>query len=561
VTNFSEGTGSNNMHVVDNIGGNRDYVLFEFSSSIVVDQAFLDYVYNGDSDMSLWIGTKPAGHNTLSDAFLASLGAREDNDTTLTTSRWADFNAANKTGNVVVISASASDTTPEDTFKIHKLKFTGCPGASPTPTATATATATAIHTPTPTATATSTPVHTPTPTATATATAAATCSPGTFIFEGNSSTSGTAGNIRSFTVGGVTVNASGFNRVDSNGAWSTGYLGVYALGLGVTNFSEGTGSNNQHVVDSIGGNRDYVEFEFSSPVRVTQAFLDYVYNGDSDMSVWIGTKPAGHNTLSDAFLASLGAREDNDTTLTTSRWAVFNAANKVGNVVVISASASDTTPEDTFKIHKLMFCQGGTPSPTPTATATATPVHTPTPTPTATATCAPITVNPATLPNGTIGVAYSQTMTASGGVSPYTFTVTAGTLPTGLTLTTAGVLSGTPSALGAFTFTIQAKGANNCTGNRAYTVTIVCPAITVNPTTIPAAQKSHAYSQTFTATGGCSAYTFAKTNGSFPAGLTLSTGGVLSGTPTATGTFTFTIDAKDCHGCDGVRTYSLVVNP
>ena len=88
----------------------------------------------------------------------------------------------------------------------------------------------------------------------------------------------------------MTVNVSGFNRVDSNGAWSTAYLGVYAQGLGVTNFSEGTGSNNQHVVDNIGGNRDYVEFEFSTPIIVDQAFLDYVYNGDSDMSVWIGTK-------------------------------------------------------------------------------------------------------------------------------------------------------------------------------------------------------------------------------------------------------------------------------
>ena len=166
---------------------------------------------------------------------------------------------------------------------------------------------------------------------------------------------------------GVTVNVSGFNRVDSNGAWSTSWLGVYAQGLGVTNFSEGNGSNNRHVVDNIGGNRDYVLFEFSAPIVVTQAFLDYVYNGDSDMSVWIGTKTnpiANHNTLSDAFLTSLGTREDNDTTITTSRWAVFNAANKVGNVVVIAASASDTTPEDTFKIHKLMFsgCPG-VPSP------------------------------------------------------------------------------------------------------------------------------------------------------------------------------------------------------
>ena len=127
-----------------------------------------------------------------------------------------------------------------------------------------------------------------------------------------------------------------------------------------------------------------------APVVVTQAFLDYVYNGDSDMSVWIGTKPAGHNTLSDAFLASIAPREDNNTTLTTSRWAVFNAANRCGNVVVISASASDTTPEDTFKIHKLHFgcCGGGTPTPAPTPTPTPTP--TPVPTATPTPTCVPV---------------------------------------------------------------------------------------------------------------------------------------------------------------------------
>ena len=124
------------------------------------------------------------------------------------------------------------------------------------------------------------------------------------------------GNIRSYTVGGVTVKVSGFNRVDSNGAWSTSYLGVYSHGLGVTNFSEGNGSNDQHVVDNVGGNRDYLLFEFSTPIVVDKAYLDYIV-GDSDMSAWIGTKTnpiANHNTLSDAFLTSLGTREDNDTT-------------------------------------------------------------------------------------------------------------------------------------------------------------------------------------------------------------------------------------------------------
>ena len=158
----------------------------------------------------------------------------------------------------------------------------------------------------------------------------------------------------------MTVNVSAFSRHDSNGVWSTGYLGAYAQGLGVTDINEGTGSNNRHVVDNIGGDHDYVELEFSSSIVVDQVYLDYVYNGDSDMAIWIGTKPTGHNTLSDAFLTSIGPREDNDTTLTGSRWANVNATNRSGNVIVIAASVADTTPEDTFKLHKLLFTCGGT---------------------------------------------------------------------------------------------------------------------------------------------------------------------------------------------------------
>ena len=100
-------------HVVDNIGGYHDYLMFEFTSPIIVDQAYLNYVYNGDSDMAIWIGTKTnpyTTHNTLSDALLTSLGYQENNDTTLTTSRWANVNSSNRSGNVIVIAASVTDT-------------------------------------------------------------------------------------------------------------------------------------------------------------------------------------------------------------------------------------------------------------------------------------------------------------------------------------------------------------------------------------------------------------------------------------------------------------------
>ncbi|MBO2011797.1 Ig-like domain-containing protein [Hymenobacter negativus] len=93
-----------------------------------------------------------------------------------------------------------------------------------------------------------------------------------------------------------------------------------------------------------------------------------------------------------------------------------------------------------------------------------------------------ITVAPATLPNGTQATAYSQTLTASGGTAPYTFAITAGALPAGLSLTTAGTLSGTPTGNGTFTFTVTATDASAASGpfsgSRAYTLTIAAPVVT-----------------------------------------------------------------------------------
>lgn len=174
--------------------------------------------------------------------------------------------------------------------------------------------------------------------------------------------------------------------------------------------------------------------------------------------------------------------------------------------------------------------------------------------------CPTITVNPSTLPAGTRGTAYSRTFTQTGGTGAITWSRSAGTLPSGLTLSAAGVLSGTPTATGSFSFTIKATDANGCMGTRAYTLIINCPTITVNPATLPAGARGTAYSQTFTQTGGTGAITWSRSAGTFPAGLTLSAAGVLSGTPTQGGSFNFTIRAADATGCAGTRAYTLVIN-
>ncbi len=94
-------------------------------------------------------------------------------------------------------------------------------------------------------------------------------------------------------------------------------------------------------------------------------------------------------------------------------------------------------------------------------------------------TCPAIGLTPATLPLAAVGVAYSQNLAAAGGAAPYAFTDTAGNLPAGLSLSSSGSLSGTPSAIGTNVFTVTATDTNACTGSQAYTLIVgTAPAIT-----------------------------------------------------------------------------------
>jgi hypothetical protein len=87
--------------------------------------------------------------------------------------------------------------------------------------------------------------------------------------------------------------------------------------------------------------------------------------------------------------------------------------------------------------------------------------------------CPPITLTPATLPEGTVGVDYTQTIRGSGGRAPYIFTVSDGALPPGLDLSAGGVLSGTPTGGGSFEFTVRGTDANGCFAEIPYTMTII----------------------------------------------------------------------------------------
>ncbi|MHA7271002.1 beta strand repeat-containing protein [Arthrobacter sp. HLT1-20] len=171
------------------------------------------------------------------------------------------------------------------------------------------------------------------------------------------------------------------------------------------------------------------------------------------------------------------------------------------------------------------------------------------------------TITPATVPGGTAGTAYSQQLSGATGVAPYTFSVLSGVLPAGISLSSAGLLSGTPTAAGTFRVAIRVVDGRTLNNSTNYTITIAAPSITIAPLTLPGANVGMGYSVDVIATGGTAPHTFAVTAGSLPPGLTLTAAGKLAGTPTAPGTRNFSITATDSYGFTGGRAYSLFSTP
>jgi hypothetical protein len=173
-----------------------------------------------------------------------------------------------------------------------------------------------------------------------------------------------------------------------------------------------------------------------------------------------------------------------------------------------------------------------------------------------------LTVDPSRLPAGTLNVPYSQTVSATGGTGPYTFTISGGALPAGLSMNSAGVISGTPSAGGPSSFTVQALDSLGNVGQRTYPMNIGTASLTINPATLPDAIAGKPYSQTIVANGGTAPYTYTIIAGALPPGLTLNGAtGVISGTSTGTGIDNFTIQARDVNGNTGTRAYRLDPRP
>ena len=165
-----------------------------------------------------------------------------------------------------------------------------------------------------------------------------------------------------------------------------------------------------------------------------------------------------------------------------------------------------------------------------------------------------------TLNTLTQGAVFSQSL-AVDGTPPFTFSVSAGTLPAGLSLnSSSGLISGTPAASGSYSFTIQALNAVG-SDSQAYTGTVTASAVapTITTTALNSLTQGSAFSQTLAATG-TAPLTWTISAGTLPAGLSLnSSTGAITGTPTGTGAYSCTVQATNTAGND-TQAYSGTIS-
>jgi|GEM_PF-1485830 len=177
-----------------------------------------------------------------------------------------------------------------------------------------------------------------------------------------------------------------------------------------------------------------------------------------------------------------------------------------------------------------------------------------------------ITTAAGALPSGVVGTPYSVALAGAGGITPYIWSIAQGTLPAGLALNAStGVISGTPSAAGSTSFTVMLtdSGSPALTATAQYTIAIAYPALVIGTATLPPGALGVAYNTMLAASGGSgTGYTWAVTSGTAlsAVGLSLSPGGLITGSPNATETgIAFVVTVTDSAGNTATATLQLTV--
>ena len=165
------------------------------------------------------------------------------------------------------------------------------------------------------------------------------------------------------------------------------------------------------------------------------------------------------------------------------------------------------------------------------------------------------------VPEGRVDSRYSTVFGAQGGVPTYTWAFGGGTLPSGLALNSSGELSGTPTELGAFTFNVQVTDQEKQSTTKSFTLTVRPAVLTITTDTLPNGASGSPYSNLFTAAGGTKPYNWSLSGG-VPPGLSVNAdSGIVSGTPTTPGTYTFTALVSDGGSQPANKSFAITITP
>lgn len=171
-----------------------------------------------------------------------------------------------------------------------------------------------------------------------------------------------------------------------------------------------------------------------------------------------------------------------------------------------------------------------------------------------------LSISTSSLADGTVGTAFNQILSASGGTGNYTWSITPDNLPDGL-ISSGNVISGTPTTSGIYGFTVEVTDETGFKASKTFTITVTAPveALAINTSTLSNGTVGSTYSQTLSATGGIGGYTWSISTGDLPAGLTLNNN-IISGTPTTAGTYGFTVLVTDAGDLSVGQTFSITIN-
>ncbi|MEB2362287.1 MAG: putative Ig domain-containing protein [Bryobacteraceae bacterium] len=168
-----------------------------------------------------------------------------------------------------------------------------------------------------------------------------------------------------------------------------------------------------------------------------------------------------------------------------------------------------------------------------------------------------ITISP--LPPGEVGRDYSATLTATGGEPPYSWSLVGGLLPSGLNLSPGGAVTGVPTRQGVFAFTIQVSDVNNRQASRDFTVDVSLP-LGIGTEGSFTGRIGTAFSQTITAAGGSTPYTWSLASSGFP-GLSIDPAtGTLAASPSLPGTYSFIVEVRDASGRVVTKTFTARID-